>query len=108
MHTRVVAGGEFGALEDRKRLCVVAVTRGIEFDFEDLEVPMADRGKVADILDPIAADDPCWSPLAYLREKEARDLAAGKNFRMQTVEAEDTMIPTISRGTTSAVARTHT
>lgn len=59
---------------------------------------MTDRGTVADILDPIGPDDPAWSPLTYLREKETRDLAAGKNFRMQTVEPQDTMVPTIPRG----------
>lgn len=98
VHTRVLSGGDFGALEDRKRLCVVAVTKGIEFDFDALPVPMTDRGTVADILDPIGPDDPAWSPLTYLREKETRDLAAGKNFRMQTVEPQDTMVPTIPRG----------
>ncbi|MBK6616199.1 DNA cytosine methyltransferase [Ottowia sp.] len=98
VHTRVLSGGEFGALEDRKRLCVVAVSRGIEFDFEKIEVPTFEKQCVGDILEPVPDDDPSWSPLTYLREKEVRDIAAGKGFKMQTLGPEDTSVGTIGRG----------
>jgi DNA (cytosine-5)-methyltransferase 1 len=98
VHTRVLAASDFGSLENRKRLCVVAVTKGMEFDFDALPEPVAPDHCVADILDPVPDDDPSWSTMAYLRDKEERDLAAGKNFRMQLVDPKDTSVPTIGRG----------
>lgn len=98
VHTRVLAASDFGSLENRKRLCVVAVTKGMEFDFDALPAPVGPGQCVADILDPVPDDDPSWSPMTYLREKEERDLAAGKNFRMQLLSPDDVSVPTIGRG----------
>lgn len=100
IHERVLSGQEFGVLENRKRMVAVAVTRGIEFDFEsllelpDIKVPL----KVGDILEDIGPADSSWSEMKYLKEKEIRDKAAGKGFMMQSVTAESTSVPTITRG----------
>lgn len=98
VHHRILSGAEFGTLEDRKRLCVVAVSRGIEFDFDKIVVPPFTPKTVGDILEDVPEDDPSWSPLTYLREKEERDIEAGKGFRMQTLGPEDTAVGTIGRG----------
>jgi DNA (cytosine-5)-methyltransferase 1 len=97
VHNRILCGADFGSLENRKRLCVVAVSKGIEFDFDKIEIPEFVAQRVADILEPVPEDDPAWSPLTYLREKEERDVAAGKGFRMQTLGPDDTSVGTIGR-----------
>ena len=98
VHHRILAGGDFGALENRKRLCVVAVTKGMDFDFDNIEIPTLVQQRVGDILDNVPEDDPSWSEMSYLRDKETRDIDAGKGFRMQTIGPDDTSIGTIGRG----------
>lgn len=98
VHERVLSGGEFGVLEDRKRACMVAVTRGIPFDFGELELPRPAEHRLSEILEEVPADDPSWSPMSYLVEKEQRDKAAGKGFAMQIFRPEDTRIGCLTRG----------
>src|SRR3546814_1027218 len=43
-------------------------------------------------------DSPLWSTMSYLREKEERDIAAGKGFRMQIFQPDSTKIATLTRG----------
>lgn len=95
---RILEGKDFGSLENRKRMCSIAVTRGMAFDFDSLELPLAVQQTVGDILDAIATDDPMWSEMSYLKIKEQRDLAEGKNFTRQEVHATDTHVPTVTRG----------
>lgn len=89
---------EWNVLEHRVRLCVVAVTRGLKFDFSMLRRPGRQVRTIAEILDPIGPDDPRWSRMQGLKEKETRDAAAGKCFKMQLVSSDDTMCPTITKG----------
>ena len=89
---------EWNALEHRVRLCVVAVTRGLKFDFSMLRRPGRQVRTIAEILDPIGPDDPRWSRMQGLKEKETRDAAAGKCFKMQLVSSNDTSCPTITKG----------
>ncbi len=97
-HERLLRGKEWGALEDRVRWCMVAVTDGIEFDFDQLQPPGPSHLKVADALAPVPEDDPCWSTMAGLRAKELRDREAGKNFAMQVVTAASEHVGTITKG----------
>lgn len=78
-HERVLNGKEWGAFENRNRWCMVAVTHGIEFDFDQLMRPVTQDRKLSDILEPFADDDPRWSKMEGLKAKEIRDLANGKN-----------------------------
>lgn len=98
VHERLMSGQEFNALEDRKRMCLVAVTEGIPFDFADLDVPAPVERHLSEILEEFPEGDPRWSPMAYLVEKEQRDREAGKGFAMQTFGPEDTRISTITKG----------
>src|SRR3546814_9660713 len=43
-------------------------------------------------------DSPLWSTMSYLREKEERDIVAGKGFRMQIFQPDSTKIATLTRG----------
>lgn len=103
----VLNGCDFGALENRDRMVVVAVSTGIAEqvlgDF-DPEQPMAGLSPAAErpasverILEPIGPDSELWGRYDYLVEKEQRDIAAGKNFRRQIVHGDSTSVPTITR-----------
>lgn len=97
-HERILNGKEWGALENRNRWCMVAVSQGIEFDFDQLQPPVIQEKKLGDVLEPIALDDPRWTPMQGLKDKELRDIAAGKGFKMQMFDAESESIGTVTKG----------
>lgn len=97
---RILNGCEFGALENRDRLCVVAVTEGLE-DFIDIDdiVPLRTKPeKLSDMLEDIPLDDPRWKSYDYLRLKELRDVQAKKGFRRQLFTGEEPYIATVTSG----------
>lgn len=98
IHERILAAKDFGSLENRQRMVAVGVTRGLQFSFDDLALPVNVVRTVSEILDPIPADDPCWSAMQYLVDKQDRDREAGKGFMMQPVDPSATSVPTITRG----------
>jgi DNA (cytosine-5)-methyltransferase 1 len=98
LHETEFEGNAWGALEARKRMCAVAVTRGLRFDPEALAAPNIAAGTLSDVLEPIPADDASWSPMQYLRAKEERDIAAGNGFRLRVLDAGATSVPTITKG----------
>ena len=97
-HEAVLNGKDFGSLEARERWCLVGVTKGLEFSFDQLVPKPHLVKKLADVLDDIPADDPRWSEMKGLKDKQVRDIAAGKGFKMQTFGAEDSKIATITKG----------
>ncbi|KRW83704.1 DNA cytosine methyltransferase [Marinobacter sp. P4B1] len=96
---RVLGGNEFGALENRERLCVVAVTQGLEdvVDLTDVEPLVSKPDTLGEVLDDIPADSPMWREMAYLAKKEKRDIADAKGFRRQLFTGEESRISTITR-----------
>lgn len=88
---------DLGAFEERKRLCVVAVTEGMEFNLA-LEAVRQREQTLGDVLEAIPEEAPNWRRCAYLDEKEKRDIAAGKGFRTQLVDSQATKVGTIGRG----------
>lgn len=98
-HEAVLDGTDFGCLEKRKRWCMTAVTRGIEFSFENLAPALSIVRTLGDVLDPeIGADDPRWREVAYLKAKRVRNAASGDGFKMQFVNPESTSVATIRKG----------
>ena len=97
-HETVLKGADFNALEHRDRWCMVAVTEGMHFSWDMLQMPEKQTLKLSDILDDIPDDDPSWSQMTGLKAKQERDIAAGKGFRMQTFGPEDTKIATMTKG----------
>jgi DNA (cytosine-5)-methyltransferase 1 len=99
----VLGGAQFGVIEDRKRMVVFAVTKGLSdtpFQFPNTH-PRVVPGVVAklgDYLEDVPLDSPLWKPFQYLVDKEERDLEAGKTFKRQLVTSESTVIGTIGRG----------
>lgn len=86
------------AIEARVRRVMVGVTKGLDVNIVELVAPERVKQTVGDVLDPIAPDDPRWSAMEYLKEKEVRDIAAGKGFRMAVASVDDTAIGTQGRG----------
>ena len=97
-HETVLRGEEFNALEHRDRWVMVAATEGIHFDWSMLVMPEKKDMLLSDVLDDVPLDDPSWSEMTGLKTKQVRDLANGKNFKMQIVDGEDVRIPTLTKG----------
>ncbi len=98
-HERVLNGKEWGTLENRNRWCMVAVTHGIAFDFDQLQSPVGNEKIIADVLDrSIELNDPRWREYQYLKDKEIRDSEKGNGFGMQVVSPEDNSVPTLRKG----------
>ena len=95
----VMDGNEYGALEKRKRLCVVAITSGFkQFSFDSAVSVRAKESCLGDILEHVADDSPRWKTFDYLAAKEVRDTAAGKGFRRQLLDASAPFCGVIGRG----------
>jgi len=86
-----------GALEARKRMCMVAVSDGLAFDWAQLVPVRAKEGTIREILEDVPPDDPAWREYAYLNAKEQKDIAAGKGFRQQLLTPESPICGTIGR-----------
>lgn len=98
VHVTKVRGSEWNALEDRERMVMVAVTRGMPFDFEEMARPAPKARNLGEILEPLASDDPRWSPMHGLKAKEIRDREAGKSFAMQIFTRHSPKIGTLTKG----------
>lgn len=98
VHETMVHSGEWGTLEHRSRLCMIAVTKGMSFTFDDLVVPHVGAPTLGEILDPVPMDDTSWSTMDYLFAKAERDAAEGKGFAMQILTEDATKLGTIGKG----------
>lgn len=98
-HERILNGKQWGTLENRNRWCMIAVTNGIAFDFDQLEPPGVNGRKISDVLDAsIGPDDERWRTFDYLKTKEVRDAEKGNSFSMQIVSPGDESVPTLRKG----------
>ncbi|WP_181824834.1 DNA cytosine methyltransferase [Aeromonas sp. ARM81] len=95
----VLDASEFGCLEKRQRLCVVARTPGAAVSdvLSNLVSTKVKESCVGDILEDIPDEDPRWREFSYLASKESRDLAAGKGFKRQLITCESTGYGTVGR-----------
>lgn len=94
---RTIEGKDF-AIEARVRKVMVAVTRGAGIMVDELVPPHREVQTVGSILDDVPLDAACWSEMGYLKEKEVRDIDAGKGFRMAVAQPGDSMVGTIGTG----------
>ena len=87
---RTLNGNEFGALENRDRMCVVAVSKGLgEFDLETVKPVASKEPNIACVLSNIPLDDPRWRTYAYLDEKKKRDVLKGNGFGRSIVDGSE-------------------
>tara|TARA_R110000765_G_scaffold61578_7_gene119208 strand:+ start:22 stop:894 length:873 start_codon:yes stop_codon:yes gene_type:complete len=69
----VVDGHNFNELESRKRVCVIATSKGLPTFNMDSVVSMyanEDKPKVSDYLKPIASDSPAWREMAHVKARD--------------------------------------
>lgn len=97
VHETVLKAAEWNMLEHRERMCIVAVTQGLEFSFEFVERPEPRSRQLGEIMDNVALDDKCWSAMTYLKDKQERDEAAGKGFKMTVVDPTSVKVPTLNK-----------
>ncbi len=98
LHEATLSGRDFGMLENRVRWCLVAVTRGIEFDFENLAPTVHVVRTLGEFLDrSIGPNDPRWRRVDYLKEKEIRDKEKGSNFKMQFLHEDSASVPVLRK-----------
>lgn len=98
VHETVLDGNAMGALEDRKRMCMVAVPTGFAFRIEDLLPIRTKESTLGDALEDIPAESDMYQPRPYLVEKEQRDIAAGKGFRRQLLTGSATACGCVGAG----------
>lgn len=98
VHERQVFGPDFGDLEERTRWCMVAMTKGIPFDFESMPLPEVEERILQSVMEPLENVEHRWSAMEGLKAKQERDLAAGKNFRMQVFTGLEATIKTLTKG----------
>jgi DNA (cytosine-5)-methyltransferase 1 len=98
VHETTVDGADWNAMEHRKRMVMVAVTRGMPFSFDALQRPERVERKLSEILEDVPLDDPRWSRMEGLKAKEIRDKEAGKSFAMQIFDGESPKISTLTKG----------
>jgi len=71
VHEYELTGEDFNSLENRKRWCVVGMTHGVPFTFDDLVKPEPVKKHLGTILEPISEDDPRWLEMRVLKEGAA-------------------------------------
>lgn len=99
VHETILDGNQMGALEARKRLCVVAITDGLDgFDINNIEPLRTKESCLNDVMEFIPDDSPRWKVLDYLDSKEKRDIASGKGFKRQLLTGNENSCGTIGRG----------
>jgi DNA (cytosine-5)-methyltransferase 1 len=86
----------FGSLEERKRMAFVAVSEGLEVDINALQETGEPEITVGDVLDD-EVEESAWSGMTYLFDKQERDIAAGKGFRMHIVDENSKRVSTIGK-----------
>lgn len=98
LHETVLHADEWGALEARERMCVVAVTEGLDFDFPKPEV-IGQRGKsLSSVLEDIPLESEVWREVGYLKAKELRDREQSKGFAVPYLTGEAARVPTLRKG----------
>ncbi|WP_432263162.1 DNA cytosine methyltransferase [Cupriavidus sp. TMH.W2] len=97
VHETVLNAADWNMLEHRERMCMVAVTQGLDFSFDLVQRPEPQERQLAEIMDQVPLDNKCWSELTYLKEKQTRDEAAGKGFKMTIVDETATKVPTLNK-----------
>ncbi len=94
---QILKGEEFGCLEHRNRMVMIATSQGMD-PIMKIDAEGAGSVIIGDILDEVEDDSSLWSKMSYLKDKEKRDKAEGKGFRMQILGPEDSKVGTIGRG----------
>lgn len=99
LQERILDGNEFGVLEKRKRLCAVAISKGLEglFDLNEVMPIREPESCLNDVLEPLPSNSDRWKSFDYLAEKAIKDKQAGKGFARQLLTGDESFCGTIGR-----------
>ncbi len=99
LQERIISGAEFGAIEDRERLCVVAISHGLScFDLNNVIPLKRKEDCLGCVMEDVSLDSPMYRDRTYLEEKEKRDAMKGNSFKRQVVSAASETIGCIGAG----------
>lgn len=98
VHETIMDGNQMGAIEDRRRLCMVGISPQISLALEKLIPVRAKEEKLSEILEDIGPDSPLWRPYAHLSAKMLRDIEKGNNFKLNIVTPEAEKIGALGAG----------
>ena len=94
----VLDGNDFGSLERRKRLCVIALSDGIaDLSLDEIKPVKTKELHINEILEPISLDSDRYREFDYLAKKEARDKAAKKGFSRQLLTGTESFCGVIGK-----------
>lgn len=97
----VLNGNDFGALERRRRMVMVAVCKRLSqqaFDFDTLSPVKEKESCLNDILDTFPLDSERWSTFEHLAIKAVSDKEAGKGFAPQHLTGAEGFCGTVGKG----------
>jgi len=97
-YEREFLGTDWGELEARRRWCMVALTEGIEFDFEALVPAPQEERLLSSVLEPLEAVAHRFSNMAGLKARQERKRAQGDRFLMQVYTGAEPYIHTLTKG----------
>lgn len=97
VHETELDAGDWNMLEHRKRYCLIAVTKGMEFSFEGLQKPAPQERRFGEIMDHVPEDASTWGDISYLWAKQERDQAQGKGFAPTVVDENSIKVPTLNK-----------
>jgi len=94
----VLNGVEFGTLENRDRMCLVASLKGVpKFQLDKVKPIKQKPQNLSSVLEDIPLEAKCWREYQHLAEKEKRDLEAGKGFKRAMYDGSEESVSTIRR-----------
>ncbi len=76
----VLDGNEMGALEMRRRWCMLATSRDLALRLDQVRPARLKEATLAEILDDVPLDSDQWRSIVHMFEKAERDRAKGANF----------------------------
>jgi len=99
--TTELNGNDFGTIENRDRMCLIAINKELndidEFCLDSIAPFKQRESSINDLLEPISNDHKRWKKYTYLSDKEKRDHDQGKGFKRDIVIGTEQTIGTIRR-----------
>lgn len=95
---RVLDGNAMGALDQRRRWCLVASPPGLGPDLAAMRPVREREASLGAILDPVGPDDPAWREIGHMHERAERNRAAGRNFSVHHSDVADATVRTMGAG----------
>lgn len=91
-------GNELGALEQRKRLCLIGHSKELAIALDRLVPTRRKEATLAEIMEHLSPDDPRWRSYANHLRKAESDKAAGKNFKFNLIGPDATTVGAMGAG----------